>query len=124
VVRKIAAGLIALLLAGCAGAGSYGVTAVDMRFENGQLVEAHWTDGKEKKDVAVAVKTPAGSFEYRASDVSAFEGQKIAAELHKALAAAGVDVAESLVTGAVAAALGPAALGGLTQLGGAAILAP
>lgn len=99
------AAVIALmfLLGGCAQA--YGVTHVKASFAAGELTAFEWTDGKEKASVTIA-RGPDGSFYYSATDVLAFDGQKIGAEVYEKLAEVGVNVTKSVVVGAVTGALG------------------
>ena len=108
-MRPLATIAAALLLAGCAS--DYGVTTVKLNVTNGEVTGFEWTDGKEKSAVEVAYATPNLVVTYKAMDVRAFDGQKLAVELHKALAEAGVKVSESVVRGAVSAVLGAAAGG-------------
>jgi len=59
------------------------------------IKKIHFRDGKEKSFVSGSVKFEDGKpvISYAAGGVKAFEGQKARAEVHKALSAAGANVA-------------------------------
>lgn len=104
-----------LLLGGCAQ--NYGVTHVTATFApNGKIQSMDWATGTEKSHVKVKANVQTGEVEYSADDVLAFRGQEIAAGVYKELSAAGVNVTEAIVRGAVGAALGTAAISGLGDM--------
>jgi len=110
------AALALLMLGGCAT--DYGLTRVKATLEDGELSSIEWVDGKEKSSVTIS-RGADGSLHYSASDVVAFDGQKLAAEMHRELVKAGVDVTLGAVSAAAKAALGSAAIEGVgTLLGG------
>ena len=78
-----------------------GVTDVEIAFTpEGGISHVRWRDGKEKDAVAVNTTLPGGvEFSYSASDVVAFDGQRIRGEVEKALARAdaGPEVVDALV---------------------------
>lgn len=102
----------ALLLGGCAQ--NYGVTHVTASFTpDGKVQSFDWGSGTEKARIVVKANMMTGEVEYRADDVLAFDGQRIASDVYKGLAAAGVSVSEAVVRGVVAGALGTAAIQGV-----------
>lgn len=104
-MRRIVIAVTALLLAGCAQ--DYGVTHVKASFAaDGKVQSLDWGTGTEKSYVSVKANMTTGTVEYTARDVLAFDGQKIAADIYKGLADAGVNVTEAVVRGIVAGALG------------------
>lgn len=106
-----------LLLGACAQ--NYGVTHVTASFTpDGKVQSFDWGSGTEKSHVVVKANMATGEIEYRADDVAAFDGQKVAAEIYKGLADAGVNVTESVVRGVVTGVLGTAAIQGVGALAG------
>ena len=108
--------LALFLLVGCAGSQNYGVTTVTAHWENGKITELVWSDGKEKKLVKISASMGDFKFDYTATDVLSFEGQKVATDLHKELVKQGVKVTLGAVTKALTAYLGAPALAGVSRL--------
>jgi len=86
-------------LAGCAGAvpgneqGLAGVTDVRLEWcaigaekSDYRLCNIAWKDGKEKQSVHLAADIGKGTVDYAATGVAAFDGQKMRAEVEKAVA--------------------------------------
>ena len=103
IVRNVlvlcAAAALVSALGGCAGAvpdneqGLAGVT--DVRLEwcpvgagsaDYKLCNIAWKDGKEKQSVHLAADIGKGTVDYAATGVAAFDGQKMRAEVEKAVA--------------------------------------
>lgn len=104
---------VALLLGACAA--DYGVTTVRATLAGGELTGIEWRDGKEKARVEI-VRGADGSFRYTASDVVAFDGQRVAAEIHARLAEQGVTLAGDVVAGIVTHALGAGVIAGVGRI--------
>lgn len=94
----IAASLILLAMTGCATLGAEsaqgraGVTDVEVRWceradgSDRYLCGARWVDGKERQDVSLTLDLPdGGKLRYAASGVAAFDGQRLRAEVERAL---------------------------------------
>lgn len=110
-IRMLAAVMAAFLLAGCAW--DYGVTHVKASFTpDGKVRSFDWGTGTEKSYVSVKANMTTGAVEYTARDVLAFDGQRIAGEIHKGLVDAGVSVSEAVVRGVVTGVLGTGAIEG------------
>ena len=109
--------LLLLFLVGCAGSQNYGTTTVKAEWgDDGKIKSLTWNDGKEKKLVKIKASMGDFTFDYTATDVLSFEGQKVAADLHKELVKQGVKVTLSTVTKALTAYLGAPALAGVERL--------
>lgn len=94
-MKHLLACLIVLALSACAGSelglnpqGDAGLTNVRADFDEdtGQLIGFRWIDGKEKGNVAIKADLKAGTFEYSATDVAAFEAFKSRAEVENFVA--------------------------------------
>lgn len=114
-----------LILGGCVGpARDAGLTRVEVTYsDTGKLSGITYVDGKEKKDVTLKFEGGGIKAGYSATEVRAFDGQKVAADLQKQLAAQGV----TATVAAVKAALAASTLGGLMKAGTAvapAVLGP
>lgn len=119
-IARIAAIAAVLLLGACAQ--NYGVTHVTATFTpEGKVQAFDWGSGTEKSHVVVKANMATGEIEYRADDVLAFDGQKVAAEIYKGLAEAGVSVSEAVVRGVVTGVLGTGAIQGASAVAPAAI---
>ena len=91
--KLIALTFAGLLVVGCAGAvpgnpqGKAGLTDVDVRWnpETGKLDRVLFTDGKEKAAVDMKVDLKAGTVEYSAGGVLAFEAFRSRADVEAAV---------------------------------------
>lgn len=109
-----------LLLGACAQ--NYGVTHVTAAFTpDGKVQSFDWGSGTEKAHIVVKANMTTGEIEYRADEVLAFDGQKVAAEIYKGLAEAGVNVSEAVVRGVVTGVLGTGAIQGAAAVAPALI---
>ena len=94
-----AAAALVMALGGCAGAvpgneqGLAGVTDVKLEWcpvgadgTDYKLCNIAWKDGKEKQSVHLAADIGKGTVDYAATGVAAFDGQKVRAEVEKAVA--------------------------------------
>lgn len=110
-MKRLSVLAAALALSACAQ--DYGVTHVTATFDpTGNITAFDWATGTEKANVDVTANVRTGEVHYMASDVKAFDGQKIAGDIYAGLAAAGVKVSESIVRGVVTGVLGTAAIQG------------
>jgi len=120
-MRKCFAALAACLalaaLTACAGSelglnpqGDAGLTNVRVNFnEDGTIEELRWIDGKEKSNVAMKADLKAGTFEYTASDVAAFEAFKSRAEVETYVASKWPEIAPDIrggITDLISALMG------------------
>lgn len=116
--KLVAAFGAVFVLAGCAT--DYGVTRVSATFNpDGKVQSFDWATGTEKAEVDVQANVLTGEIRYRARDVLAFDGQRIAAEVYRGLTEAGVNVSEAVVRGVVTGVLGTGAIQAGGQIIGA-----
>ncbi len=85
-IRMIALLAVGIVCAGCGTPDSVntaGTSQWDVTFRDGKPDRVRIRDGKEKADVRFKVDLATGKAEYSATDVKAFDGQALAAELAK-----------------------------------------
>ena len=91
---------VPMLLVACASPDA-GITRASLAFpscDGTNLPKFELVNGKEYGSVAMDAKLPTGAeFHYRASAVSAFDGQRVRAEVEKAVAKELGDLAPSLL---------------------------
>lgn len=97
-----------LILVGCSANQYAGINHAKADFnDNGQLQEIVFYGGKESGEVTLKVPLPGGAVaEFTGKDVRAFEGQAVRAEVEKAIAEAGAQIAPDVVNAIVDAIVG------------------